>query len=131
MGVLTGEGVAVMGVVMGVVTGVIRGGAEAALCAKVRISSSCTALLLSMNGEEAALTGVMALTAGPPNRCGNTGACGACSPCEMMGIGALMGATVGEGLGEGEEDSNWWKGEWESRGSVFAGYLMGMMFEVP
>ena len=51
----------------------------------------------------------------------------------MMGIGALMDATAeGAGLGEGaEEDSNWWNGECESRSSVLAGYLMGVMLVVP
>jgi hypothetical protein len=70
MGVLTGEGVAVMGVVMGVVTGVSRVG----LCAKVLIDSSCTAFLLSTN-DATAVTGVMAVSVGVlVNRWGNTGA---------------------------------------------------------
>lgn len=50
----------------------------------------------------------------------------------MMGIGALMGATVFvEGLGEGAEDSNWWNGEWESRSSDLTGCLIGVILEVP
>jgi hypothetical protein len=67
MGVLIGEGVAVMGVVMGAVTGEMRGGAEAGLWVNVLINSSCTAFLLSTNGDATAVTGVM-------GRCGNTGA---------------------------------------------------------
>lgn len=95
MGVLMGEGVAMMGVV--------------GLWVNVRISSSCTAFLLSTNGDATAVTGVM-------GRCGKE-----CSPCEeeMIGIGALMG--------EGEGDSRWEV----SRGSLLDGCLMGVMFDVP
>jgi hypothetical protein len=127
------ERVAWMGVATGVATGVITGGVLPGLCEKVLINSSCTACLLSTKGDATAVTGVMAVSVGVlVKRCGNTGACEeVCSPCDMMDMGALMGATVveGEGLGEGV-DSNWWKGEWESRSSVFAGCLMGVMLDV-
>ena len=63
MGVLIGEGVAVMGVVICVVTGVIVGGIEVGLFVKFLINSSCTAFLLSTNGG-AAVTGVMAVSVG-------------------------------------------------------------------
>lgn len=51
-----------MGVVIGVVIGVVTG--AVGLCVNVLINSSCTAFLLSTNGDATAVTGVMAVRVG-------------------------------------------------------------------